>query len=121
MQEAFAADPGVLLSHTVKPEADSIAVLEQYARRNGIRSGKWHLLTGSREQIFRLARESCFVALDDTTRLPPTDHAHCLQRTLQRRTLRLFQRRGLLDQHTVADMPPRARPARTGASWPRRD
>jgi hypothetical protein len=34
-----------------------------------------------------------------------TDHdVHRLQRTLQRRVLRLFQRRGLLDDHTVADM-----------------
>jgi hypothetical protein len=33
-----------------------------------------------------------------------TDDAHALQRTVQRRVLGLFRRRGLLDRHTVADM-----------------
>jgi hypothetical protein len=33
-----------------------------------------------------------------------TDDMHRLERTLQRRVLRLFLRRGLLDDHTVADM-----------------
>jgi hypothetical protein len=32
------------------------------------------------------------------------DDVQRLERTLQRRVLRLFQRRGLLDEHTVADM-----------------
>ena len=32
------------------------------------------------------------------------DDAHALQRTVQRRVLGLFRRRGLLDPHTVADM-----------------
>lgn len=40
---------------------------------------------------------------DEATHLSTDDIAR-LERTLQRRVLRLFQRRGLLDDHTVADM-----------------
>ncbi|MBI4408508.1 MAG: transposase [Gemmatimonadetes bacterium] len=43
------------------------------------------------------------LAFREATRLSDDD-VHRLQRTLQRRVLRLFQRRGLLDDHTVANM-----------------
>jgi len=43
------------------------------------------------------------VRFDEATHLR-TDDAHTLQRTVQRRVLGLFRRRGLLEVHTVADM-----------------
>ena len=66
VQERFAEHPDVLLvSHSITPEADDIAVLARYARINRVRDGKWHLLTGDKATIQRLARESYFVEIDE--------------------------------------------------------
>jgi protein SCO1/2 len=68
VQEAFLDDAGVrLLSHSVTPGADSASVLAAYAEANGIRSGKWHLVTGSFEEIRSLAQSGYFVELEDPT------------------------------------------------------
>lgn len=56
-----------LISHSVAPEVDSISLLSAYARANGIRSGKWHLVTGPFGEIQSLARLGYFVDLDDQT------------------------------------------------------
>ncbi|HEX6747294.1 MAG TPA: SCO family protein [Longimicrobium sp.] len=67
VQTAFAADSGVaILSHSVTPEIDSVATLKRWAEMRGVR-GRWHLLTGDRAQIRRLAEASYFVELSDTT------------------------------------------------------
>jgi protein SCO1/2 len=39
---------------------DSVAVLKEYAVKRGVISGKWHLLTGKREDIYGLARQQYF-------------------------------------------------------------
>ena len=61
VQDAFATEPAVaLVSHTVLPAADSQPVLAAYAQANGVRAGKWHLLTGDKEAIYDHARTSYF-------------------------------------------------------------
>ena len=65
LQEEFMDDDEVLLlSHSVTPENDSVPVLNEYANRKGIDSQKWHLVTGSRQEIYRLGREDYFVEED---------------------------------------------------------
>jgi len=65
VQEAFIDDPEVLiLSHSVTPERDSVSVLKNYAEAKGIRSGKWHLVTGKTMDIYRLGRKAYFVEED---------------------------------------------------------
>lgn len=65
---AYAGDSSVMiLSHSVTPEADGIAALAHYSHVNGIDDQQWRLLTGSRAEIERLAREKYFVELADTT------------------------------------------------------
>ncbi len=65
LQEAFLDDDNVLLlSHSVMPRRDSVAVLKEYAEDHGIVSNKWHLLTGDREEIYRLGRNFYFVEED---------------------------------------------------------
>lgn len=62
VQEAFLEDDNVLLlSHSVTPEYDSIPVLKRYAERKNVVEGKWHLLTGDREEIYQLGRYQYFV------------------------------------------------------------
>jgi protein SCO1/2 len=52
------------LSHSVTPEHDSIPVLKEYAEDKGIDSQKWHLVTGDRDQIYKLGRKDYFVEED---------------------------------------------------------
>lgn len=61
LQEAFKNDSIILLlSHTVTPELDSIAVLKKYAILNKVDSKKWHLLTGGKNEIYTLAKQQYF-------------------------------------------------------------
>lgn len=61
LQEKFKNDPAVLLlSHSVTPEMDSVPVLKKYAMARGVVSGKWHLLTGNKDDIYRLAKKEYF-------------------------------------------------------------
>jgi len=61
VQEAFKDDADVLLlSHSVTPDIDSVSVLKNYAEAKGIISGKWHLLTGNKDEIYSLARQQYF-------------------------------------------------------------
>lgn len=68
VHDAFSADSGVvILSHTVLPERDDVTRLAHYAHLNGIDGELWRLLTGSRAELERLARERYWVELSDTT------------------------------------------------------
>ena len=59
IQKAFINNPKVmLLSHTVFPEMDSVAVLKEYAIKNGVIDSKWNLVTGDKKQIYTMARKS---------------------------------------------------------------
>ena len=65
VQKAFQDDARILLlSHSVTPEADSVPRLNEYARNNGVISGKWHLVTGDRNAIYQIARASYFADED---------------------------------------------------------
>ncbi len=65
LQEEFLEDDDILLlSHTVTPEMDSVSVLKSYAENKGIISSKWHLVTGSQEEIYRMGRQEYFVEED---------------------------------------------------------
>ncbi len=44
-------------SFTINPEYDTPEVLKNYAERYGISHPNWHLLTGSREEIYSLANK----------------------------------------------------------------
>lgn len=66
VQDSFMAEEGVrLLSHSVTPVADSVSVLAAYAEANGVESRRWWMLTGPKPDVYRLARQSYFAALDE--------------------------------------------------------
>ena len=50
----------MFISHSVTPDIDSVGQLKKYAIEHGIRSGQWHLITGDKEKIYSLARQSYF-------------------------------------------------------------
>ena len=61
LQEKFKNDDEVIfLSHSVTPQMDSVPVLKKYAEAKGVITGKWYLLTGSRDEIYRLAKKEYF-------------------------------------------------------------
>ena len=62
-------EPDVLiLSHTIDPEYDTVALLHDFAARLGVESNKWHFVTGNQEDIFKIAQTSYFsTALADNT------------------------------------------------------
>jgi protein SCO1/2 len=69
VQKAILLDDDVmLLSHTVTPEIDTVAQLKRYAIEKGVLSHKWNLVTGSKKDIYNLARKSYLVAKYDPTK-----------------------------------------------------
>lgn len=58
----------LLLSHTIDPEYDTVALLRDFAVRLGVESGKWHFVTGVKDSIYKIAQTSYFsTALEDST------------------------------------------------------
>lgn len=65
--EAVETDPEVLiLSHTIDPEYDTVGLLHDFADRLGVKSSKWHFVTGEKDAIYDIAQESYFAtAMED--------------------------------------------------------
>ena len=62
VQNAFRENPKVmLLSHTINPEQDSVSVLKKYAIDKGVIDQKWNLVTGTKRDIFYIARKSYLI------------------------------------------------------------
>jgi protein SCO1/2 len=56
-------DEVMLLSLSVTPQIDSIAVLRKYATEKGIIDSKWNVTTGNKKHIYELARKSYFAVV----------------------------------------------------------
>ncbi len=67
--EKFKDNPQVgILSHTIDPRHDSVAVLKAYAKRLGVNGDFWHFVTGKREEIYDIGQKSYLVtATEDAT------------------------------------------------------
>lgn len=58
--EAFKENPDVMfLSYSVTPDIDSVAQLKKYAQKHNL-PASWNLVTGDKEEIYTLARQSYF-------------------------------------------------------------
>lgn len=59
LQKEFENNPSVkFISYTVDPEHDSPEVLNDYGKEHNAIRNKWYLVTGKKEEIYQLARES---------------------------------------------------------------
>lgn len=67
--EATSEMPDVLiLSHTIDPEYDTVALLHDFANRLGVESSRWHFVTGVKDSIYKIAQTSYFAtAMEDKT------------------------------------------------------
>lgn len=73
VQEEFKDDDHFLiLSHTVNPKIDSVEVMARYANRFEADANKWWFLTGSKEDLYIMARKSYLVVPDKAD--PNFDH-----------------------------------------------
>ena len=66
LQDKLANNPNVLLlSHTVMPEIDTVAQLKKYAIQKKVNAAQWNLVTGSKQEIYDLARKQYLVAKEN--------------------------------------------------------
>ncbi|WP_107037374.1 SCO family protein [Brumimicrobium mesophilum] len=62
VQERFSGNDDLkILSFTVDPEIDSVEVMKAYAEKHNAVDGQWHFLTGTKDDLYSLARNSFFV------------------------------------------------------------
>lgn len=67
--EATSDMPDVrLLSHSIDPEYDTVALLHNFAERLGVSSDRWHFVTGVKDSIYKIAQTSYYAtAMEDKT------------------------------------------------------
>lgn len=54
-----------ILSHTVNPRIDSVDVMKAYSERFEVNDEQWWFLTGSKEELYKMARKSYLVVPDE--------------------------------------------------------
>jgi protein SCO1/2 len=65
LQEMYKEDENILLlSHSVMPWVDTVEKIKEYAIEQKAIDGKWHLVTGKRDAIYKIARASYFADED---------------------------------------------------------
>ncbi len=87
VEKAFLQDTNlVILSYSVTPWIDSVSRLKKYATANQIQKSNWHLLTGGKNEIYTLARQSYFAEEDlgftkDSSQFLHTEHVLLVDKT----------------------------------------
>ena len=87
LNSEFAKDRDIVfISFSVTPWRDSVSRLKEYANTNKIIAPNWHLLTGSKADIYTLARRSYFAEealgfTKDSTDFLHTEHVLLVDKT----------------------------------------
>jgi protein SCO1/2 len=87
VEKTFLSDSNlVILSYSVTPWIDSVSRLKKYANANKIEKSNWHLLTGKKNEIYTLARQSYFAEEDlgftkDSSQFLHTEHVLLVDKT----------------------------------------
>lgn len=69
--EKFESNPEVaILSHTIDPTYDTVALLKDYSQRLGVSSDKWKFVTGDQDYIYDLAEGSYMSIADEDSEAP---------------------------------------------------
>ena len=58
-------DQVAILSHTIDPTHDTVAVLNDFAQKLGVRSDKWKFVTGDSDYIYDLGETSYMIMADE--------------------------------------------------------
>lgn len=87
LDDIYKQDSNILiLSYTVTPWIDSVPVLKSFKQHHDITNPNWHFLTGSKTDIYQLARTSYFAEEDlgftkDSTEFLHTEHILLVDKT----------------------------------------
>ena len=77
VQDAYLNDPNIIIvSYSITPDLDKADVLKNYAKEKKIQSSKWNLLTGKREVIYDLARQSFQADTEASDKMSEKDFVH---------------------------------------------
>lgn len=69
--EKFKGNPDVmLLSHTIDPAHDSVAVLNEFAKNLGVTGRQWLFVTGDRDKIYDIGQNSYMVTAQADSSAP---------------------------------------------------
>ena len=69
--DEYESNPEVaILSHTIDPKHDTVAVLRDYAERLGVSSTKWHFVTGDQDDIYEISESSYMVTAAEDSNEP---------------------------------------------------
>ncbi|MEQ9467780.1 MAG: SCO family protein [Ekhidna sp.] len=72
----FKDNPEVaILSHTIDPTYDTVALLKDYSERLGVSSDKWKFVTGDQDYIYDLAEKS-YMSIADEDEDAPGGYIH---------------------------------------------
>lgn len=59
-----------ILSHSIDPTYDTVALLNDYAQRLGVTSETWHFVTGDKDAIYDIAETSYMVVANEDENAP---------------------------------------------------
>ncbi len=68
-------DRVVLLAHSIDTKYDSIPTLKAYSDKLGVKSSKWHFVTGKKDEIYGIADDYFSTAIEDSTVAGGYDHS----------------------------------------------
>lgn len=80
----------LLLSHSIDTKNDTVAALNSYAKKLGIDSKRWHLVTGDHDAIYGMADDYFSVAKEDPDAPGGFDHSGRLILVDKNRHVRSF-------------------------------
>ncbi len=83
-------DRVLLLAHSIDTKHDTVPVLRKYADKLGVKSTKWHFVTGEKDQIFDIAYDYFSTALEDKDSPGGFDHSGKLILVDKNRHVRAF-------------------------------
>lgn len=69
-EEYLDNDQVAILSHTIDPEYDDVEVLHNFAARLGVKSSKWHFVTGEKEKIYETGMKGYLVTAGEDESAP---------------------------------------------------
>lgn len=74
--EHFGTEPSLaLLSHTIDPKRDSVAKLAHYADNLGVKSDRWHFVTGDKAELFDIADDYFNIVIENADVPEGLDHS----------------------------------------------
>ena len=60
----------MILSHSIDPKHDTVAVLREFAERLGVESSKWRFVTGDKDEIYKQGQTSYMVTAGEDSSAP---------------------------------------------------